>query len=85
MTDDFIHWSQPYPPLSSTCDQILSWMFDIWVKRHSVSDSDCNTANLQLEGMTNNVGLTFSDGDVIPRIKISIEQDTRIGDTKYHI
>ena len=28
-----------------------------------------------LRGMTNNVGLTFSVGDAIPRFTISIEQD----------
>ena len=29
----------------------------------------------KLQGMTNNVGLTFSVGDTIPRFTISIEQD----------
>ena len=28
-----------------------------------------------LQGMTNNVGLTFGVGDIIPRFTISIEQD----------
>jgi hypothetical protein len=30
-----------YFPLSTTCDEILSWM-----KTHLVSGSNCNTANL---------------------------------------
>ena len=29
----------------------------------------------KLQGMTNNVGLTFSVGDATPRFTISIEQD----------
>jgi hypothetical protein len=48
------------------------------MRNHLVSDNDCNTINLlspkKLQGMTNNVGLTFSVGDTIPRYTISIEQ-----------
>jgi hypothetical protein len=29
--------------LSTTCDEILSWMIDIWMTNHLVSDSYCNT------------------------------------------
>ena len=35
--------------------------------------------------MTNTGGLTFSVGDTILWFTISIEQDIRIGDTKYRI
>jgi hypothetical protein len=39
----------------------------------------CNTLNVQspkfLQGMTNNVGLTFSVDDTTPQLSISIEQD----------
>ena len=46
MMDEFIHWSKPYLLLSTTCDEILSWMFEIWMTNHLVSDSNCNTINL---------------------------------------
>jgi hypothetical protein len=49
------------------------------MKNHSVSDSNCNTINLNplkiLQEMTNNVGLAFSVGDTTPRFTISIEED----------
>ena len=40
MMDEFIHWSKPYMLLSTTCDEILSWMIEIWMKIHLVSDSN---------------------------------------------
>ena len=50
------------------------------MKNHLVSDNDCNAINLEslknfTKGMTNNIGLTFSVGDTIPRFTISIDQD----------
>ena len=79
MMNVFIHWSKPYLPLSATCDEILSWMIEIWMKKHLVSNSNCNTVNLEslkiLQGMTNNVGLAFSVGDTIPQFTICIKQD----------
>ena len=47
--DEFIHWPKPYLLLSTTCDEILSRMIEIWMKNHLVSDSDYNynTINLQ--------------------------------------
>ena len=27
------------------CDEILSWMIEIWMKNHLVSDNICNTIN----------------------------------------
>ena len=60
-------------------EQIWSWMIEIWMKNHLVSDNNCNTITLcspkNLQGMTKNVGLTFSVGDTIPWFTISIEQD----------
>ena len=47
MMDEFIHWSKPYFLLSATCDEILSWMIEIWMENNLVSDSNCNTVNLQ--------------------------------------
>ena len=79
MMDEFIHWPTSYLLLSTTCDEILSWMIAIWMKNHSVSDRNCNTVNLlspkNWQGMTNIVGLTFSVGDTVPWFTISIEQD----------
>ena len=50
------------------------------MKNQLVSNSNCNTNTVNLEslqkveGMTNNVGLTFNVGDAMPRFTISIEQ-----------
>ena len=82
MMDEFIHRPKPYILLSTTCDEILSWMIEIWMKNHLINDSNCNTINLL---SPNNVGFIFSVGDTIPRFTISTEQTIRIGDTKYHI
>ena len=49
------------------------------MRNHLVTDTDCNTLNLQtprkLQEMTNNVGFKFSVGDTRPWFTISIEQD----------
>ena len=58
--------------MSSNCDEILLWMIKL-DENHLVSDSYCNIINLQ--GMTNNVGRTFSVGDAILQATISMEQD----------
>ena len=79
MMDEFIHWPKPYLLLSATCDGKLSWMIKIWIKNHLVSDSNCNTIiynpTKNLQGSTNNVGLTFSVTDTILQFTIIIEQD----------
>ena len=55
-------------------------MIVFWMKNQLVSNSNCNTNTVNLEslqkveGMTNNVGLTFNVGDAMPRFTISIEQ-----------
>ena len=46
MLDEFIHWLKPYLLLSATSDEILSWMIEFWLKHHSISNNNCNTANL---------------------------------------
>ena len=65
--------------LSITHVEILSWIIDVWIEKHSASDNNCNTMIYNplksLQTMTNNVGLTFSVGDTIPRFITSIEQD----------
>jgi hypothetical protein len=75
----FIHWPKPYLLLATTYDEILSWMIEIWMRNHLVSDNTCNTVNVQSpkkwQGMTINVGLTFSVGSIRPQFRISMEQD----------
>jgi hypothetical protein len=79
MINEFTHWPKPYLLLSPTCDEIFPWMIEIWMKKHLVSDSNCNNVNLYSPkkplGMTNNVGLTFSVRDTLPCFTISVEQD----------
>ena len=45
--DEFIRLPKPYHPLSTTCDEILSWMIESWRKNHLVSDGICNIVNLE--------------------------------------
>ena len=80
MIDEFIHWPKPSLLTSRTCDGILLWMIKIWMKNHLVSDSNCNTIKSiipqkNLQGMTKNVGLTFSVGDTTLQLTNSIEQN----------
>jgi hypothetical protein len=44
--DEFIHWPKPHLLLSTTCDETLSWMMEIWIKYHLVSDNNCKTVNM---------------------------------------
>ena len=46
MMDDLIRWLKPYLHLSTICDDILSWMIEIWMKDYVVSDSNYNIVNL---------------------------------------
>ena len=46
LMDEVIHWLEPYFFLSKICDEILSWVVEIWMKNHLVSDSICNTVTL---------------------------------------
>ena len=43
MMNEFTHWPKPYLLLSATCDEILLWMIEIWMKIYWVSGSNCNT------------------------------------------
>ena len=71
MMDEFIHWPKPYVLLSTTCDEILSWVIEIQMKNYWVSDCNCTTITpTNLQGMTNNVGLTISVGDTTPQFII---------------
>ena len=44
--DEFIRWPKPYLLFSTTCDEILSWVIEMWMKYYLVSDSYCDTVNL---------------------------------------
>ena len=44
--DEFMYWSKPYLLLSSTCDEILSWMIEMGMKIHLVSDNNCNNVDM---------------------------------------
>ena len=46
MMAEFIDWPKSYLLLSATCDEILSWMIEIWMKNYLVSDSSCNNVIL---------------------------------------
>jgi hypothetical protein len=78
--DEFIRWPKPYLLLSATCDEILSWVIEIWIENHLVNDNNCNTENFIipkiLPRMANNVESTFSVGDTIWQFDISIELDS---------
>ena len=60
-----MHWSKPYLLLSATCDEILSWLTEVCMKNHLVSDFSTKSSKC-LQRMANNVGLTFSVVDIIP-------------------
>ena len=86
MVDEFIHWSKPYPFLSATCDKILSWMIEIWMKNHLVCYNTYNTVNLQSPPPKKKQNykewkimlcLTFSVGDTIQRFTIHIERENQ--------
>ena len=38
-------WDCPLAKAQPTCDEILSWMTEIWLKIQLVSDSNCNIVN----------------------------------------
>ena len=46
MMDEFILWPKLYRLLLATCDEIMSWIIEIWMQNHLVSASNCNTVNL---------------------------------------
>jgi hypothetical protein len=43
MMDEFILWPKPYILLLATCDEILSWMIEIWMKICFANARNCNT------------------------------------------
>ena len=86
--DEFIHWPKPYLLLSSTCDEVLSWVIEILMKIHLVSDSNCNTVKSiirakKLQGIT-----TLGSHLVLVTLycisRLVLSKTIRIYDTKYH-
>ena len=82
MIDEFIHCPQPCLFSSTTCDELLLWMIEIWIKIDPVCDSNCKNCNSiifpkKLQGLKNIFGLTFSVVDTILWVAISNEQDNR--------
>ena len=78
--DEFIRWPKPYVLLSTTRDEILSWMIEnsdvkLLGKWQQLQHSKSMIPLKNLQGMTNNVGLLFSVGDTPPRSTISGEHD----------
>ena len=73
--------------LSSNYDELLSWMIEIWMKNHIVSNSNWNTLNqFFFQGMTNYVGLTFSVlVTVYHNLQLAMKKTIKIDDTKYQI
>ena len=48
--DEFIQWPKTDLLLSTTCDEIMSWIIETWMKNHLVSDSGrnkCKSTNFQ--------------------------------------
>ena len=88
---EFIHWEKFHILLTTTCDEILSWMIKIWLKIHLVSDSKCNYVNLYgipkqiFSRMTNNVGLTLSVVTLYRNLQLGLSKTIRMGDTKCHV
>ena len=58
----FVHSPKPYLLLSTSCDKILSWMIEFWMKIYNTK-SKTPPKIFFLQGMTSNFGLTFSVGD----------------------
>ena len=46
MMDEFIHWLKPYLLFLVACDEILSWVIEIWMKNHLVNEGICNIVRL---------------------------------------
>ena len=75
MMDEFIHWPTPYLLLPTTSDKLMSCMMEIRMKKHLVQQFHHCGSTILPQKIKNNVGLTFSVGDTIPRFIISIKQD----------
>ena len=81
VTDD--GWIHPLAKTMPSLVNNLWWniVMDVWsLDDESLGDRQClqhykSITPQKLQGMTNNVKLTFSGGDTIPRFTVNIEQD----------
>ena len=48
MMDVFVHWPKSYFLFSATCDEVLSWMVEIWMKIHLISDGKYSIVDLKI-------------------------------------
>ena len=92
MGDAWVHMlvKKFYLLLSASCDEMLSWMIEIWMKNHLVSGSNCNTVILwSPKRFTRDdkimFGLTCIVGDTTPGLQLVLSTTSRIGDTRYQI
>jgi hypothetical protein len=76
--DKFIHDPTPYLFLSTTCDEIWLCVSVIQMKNRLVSGSHCNiyiyNPPIKVQGIANNVGLTFSVGDTTLRFTTTLNK-----------
>ena len=89
MVDEFIHWPNPYLLLWAACDEKLSWMIEIWMKYHLVSDSNCNIVILQSPRIYYKewqimLGYQIMLLTLYISLQWVLSNTIRIGDTKYH-
>ena len=64
MMDEFIRWPEPYLLCQPTCDGMLSWMIENWMKKplgkwRVLQHCKYEIPPKNLQAMGNNVGLTF--------------------------
>jgi hypothetical protein len=88
MMIEFIHWSKPYLLLSETCDELLSWMIEIWMKIYFLSDYNCDTAstNPQMFYKDQHIMLVYHLVLVTLHcgLQLFLSMTIRIVDTTYH-
>ena len=85
---EFIHWPKPYLLLSETCDELLSWMIEIWMKIYFVSDYNCNTESRNPQMFYKDQQIMLVQHLVLVTLhcilQIVMSMTIRIFDTIYH-
>ena len=73
--DKFAHWPKPDLLLLVTCVEILSWINEVWMENHLVSDDYCNIVNYPLVFCFFNKEwqITLSVGDTTPQLVLHKE------------
>jgi hypothetical protein len=62
------------------CNETLTWMIDIWMTNHLVSDNNCNIVNMNAQFFSYKEWQIVEDLDIVlvtlhRRLTISIEKD----------